>query len=46
MPTYKLSYFNGQARAEVSRFLFAIGGIEYEDIRLQREQWLEYKPSE
>ena len=30
---YKLSYFNGRALAETSRYLFALAGVEYEDHR-------------
>jgi len=30
---YKLSYFNGRALAEVSRYLFALAGVEYIDHR-------------
>jgi glutathione S-transferase len=30
---YKLSYFNGRALAETSRYLFALAGVEYEDFR-------------
>ena len=31
--SYKLSYFNGRALAETSRYLFALAGVEYEDFR-------------
>lgn len=30
---YKLSYFNGRALGETSRYLFALAGVEYEDFR-------------
>ena len=30
---YKLIYFNGKGLAEISRYIFAIAEIEYEDIR-------------
>lgn len=39
MPTYKLHYFNGRGRAEVSRLIFAATGQKYEDNRFEREQW-------
>lgn len=39
MPTYKLYYFDGRGRAEVPRYLFALGNIDYEDIRLTQEKW-------
>ena len=33
-PTYKLSYFAGRGRAEISRIMFAEAGAEYEDDRV------------
>lgn len=45
MPTYKLYYFNLKARAELIRWIFAQAGVEYEDIRLTKEQWVEMKPT-
>ena len=45
MPKYKLYYFNVRARAEVTRTLFAQAGVEYEDIRLTRDEWQELKAS-
>ncbi|KAI8496269.1 hypothetical protein Bbelb_261100 [Branchiostoma belcheri] len=44
MPSYKLTYFKGKGRAELARLLFAAGGIEYEDVRVEGEQWAELKP--
>ncbi len=44
MPQYKLTYFNGKGRAEVARLIFATVGVEYEDCRLSREQWMPIKP--
>ena len=44
MPTYKLYYFNSKGRAESIRFVFAQAGVQYEDIRLNQEQWAEFKP--
>ena len=46
MPTYKLTYFNSKGRAEVTRYLFKLKNVPFEDVRLTREQWLELKPSE
>lgn len=45
MPTYKLYYFNIKGRAELIRWIFAQAGVEYEDIRLTKEQWAEMKPN-
>ncbi|XP_002731499.2 hematopoietic prostaglandin D synthase-like [Saccoglossus kowalevskii] len=39
MPSYKLYYFNARGRAEHSRLLFAMAGVEYQDVRYTREQW-------
>lgn len=43
MSTYKLYYFNGRGRGEVSRLIFAAAGQKYEDIRFQSEQWPAHK---
>ena len=45
MPQYKLHYFNSRGRAEVARYIFAYAKIDYEDMRYEKEQWLEFKPS-
>lgn len=42
---YKLTYFDITALAEPIRFMFAYGGIEYEDVRVPRDQWPAIKPS-
>ncbi|XP_064627120.1 glutathione S-transferase-like [Lineus longissimus] len=42
--TYKLHYFNVKGFAEISRLIFAAAGVEYEDIRYERETtWPEAK---
>ena len=42
---YKLTYFKGRGRAETARMLFTIAGQEFEDVRLEKEEWLKLKPS-
>jgi glutathione S-transferase len=41
--TYKLYYFNGRGRAELSRLVFAEAKVDYEDVRLEGAQWGEMK---
>lgn len=43
MSDYKLTYFNGRARAELTRLIFAVAGQKYKD---ERFQWGDnsYKP--
>jgi len=42
---YTLFYFNVKALAEPLRYLFAFGGIEYEDVRVTRDEWPALKPT-
>ncbi len=35
----KLIYFSGRGRAECARLLLAVGGIEYENVRIKMEEW-------
>ena len=46
MVKYTLIYFNGRGRAEVSRLLFALADVEYEDERIVSENWPNMKPGE
>ncbi|VDL74546.1 unnamed protein product [Nippostrongylus brasiliensis] len=43
MVQYKFYYFPGRGLGEITRQLFALAGVEYEDIRITPEQWPEYK---
>ncbi|XP_071948398.1 S-crystallin SL11-like [Antedon mediterranea] len=39
MPSYELLYFDARGRCEDARFLFALAGVEYKDIRFTEEEW-------
>jgi hypothetical protein len=41
----KLSYFNFKARAELSRLILAQAGVDYEDFRIEMEDWPNHKAS-
>ncbi|CAF0869000.1 unnamed protein product [Rotaria sordida] len=43
MSAYRLNYFNGRGRAEVSRLIFAAVGQKFEDIRYEQNEWPLYK---
>ena len=43
MSGYKLFYFPGRGRGEISRLSFAAANIEFEDIRLEGEAWAKEK---
>eukprot|EP01065_Artemidia_motanka_P051213 TRINITY_DN895_c0_g4_i1.p1 TRINITY_DN895_c0_g4~~TRINITY_DN895_c0_g4_i1.p1 ORF type:complete len:219 (+),score=82.91 TRINITY_DN895_c0_g4_i1:73-729(+) len=44
MPQVKLTYFNIQGVAEKVRLALVLNGVEFEDVRIQREQWADMKP--
>ncbi|KPJ10578.1 Glutathione S-transferase 2 [Papilio machaon] len=44
MPKVTVTYFNVKGLGEGIRMLLAYGGQEFEDIRVDKEQWAELKP--
>ena len=44
-PVYKLTYFHGRGRGEVSRIMFAQAAVEYVDDRIELSAWPALKPS-
>ena len=40
----KLLYFDGRARAEAIRMLYAVAEKEFEDVRVMGESWTAAKP--
>ena len=40
----RLTYFDGAGRAELSRLILAAAGIEFEDRRIDSQDWRELKP--
>ena len=45
-PSFRLTYFDLEGRAENARTLFALAGQKYDDIRLSVDEWYEIKESE
>ncbi|KAF1757921.1 hypothetical protein GCK72_014378 [Caenorhabditis remanei] len=45
MVHYKLVYFNARGLAEISRQLFHLAGVEYEDHRIEDQEFAELKPN-
>ena len=43
MSGYKLYYFAIRGRAEIDRWAFSAAKIEFEDIRLSRDEWVKEK---
>ena len=41
----KLIYFDGQGRAEASRWIFELAGVDYDDVRIQYSDWSTLKSS-
>eukprot|EP01112_Ceratiomyxa_fruticulosa_P007365 TRINITY_DN1907_c0_g1_i1.p1 TRINITY_DN1907_c0_g1~~TRINITY_DN1907_c0_g1_i1.p1 ORF type:complete len:204 (+),score=39.16 TRINITY_DN1907_c0_g1_i1:96-707(+) len=46
--SYKLAYFDGRGLAEISRLLFTLAGVPFEDIRFsaegEKKEWNQAKP--
>ncbi|CAA93088.2 Glutathione S-transferase 3 [Caenorhabditis elegans] len=45
MVHYKLTYFNARGLAEISRQLFHMAGVEFEDERINEEKFSQLKPT-
>ena len=45
MGKLKLIYFNGRGRGEPARLILAQAGVEYDDERIEFEDWPALKPS-
>ncbi|XP_022903524.2 glutathione S-transferase-like [Onthophagus taurus] len=45
MSSTKVSYFNGKGLAETIRILLKYGKVDFEDIRFEKENWPEIKPT-
>merc|ERR1712061_499784 len=44
-PKIKLFYFNTEGRAELTRMILAQAGVEFEDVRIKRDDWPAMKPT-
>lgn len=45
MASFKLTYLNYRGRAELIRFILSQAKVEFEDIRLNPQEWNEIRPS-
>jgi hypothetical protein len=45
MSEYILTYFNGEGLGEAIRLLLAYGNVEFEDKRIEDEEWDDVKES-
>ena len=43
--SYKLTYFPARGRGEFIRLVFVVAGVEFEDCRVDKEQWAALKAS-
>jgi len=44
MPSFKLTYFPARGAAELTRYILAYGGVEYDDNRIKGPEWGPLKP--
>ncbi|KAG5864165.1 Glutathione S-transferase, partial [Gonioctena quinquepunctata] len=44
-PSYKVHYFDITGRAEPIRMLLSYGGLDFEDVRVSKENWPKVKPT-
>ena len=44
-PKVELLYFDGYGRAEIIRIILNYGGVDFEDKRVNGEEWRQIKPS-
>lgn len=45
MTKYTLHYFNLKGRGEIVRLMLVAAGVDFEDHRVEREEWPKLKPS-
>lgn len=45
MVHYKLTYFNFRGLGELPRLILHHAQIEFEDVRIERSEWMNYKSS-
>ena len=45
MASFKLTYLNYRGRAELIRFILCQAKVEFEDVRLNPQEWNEIRPS-
>lgn len=45
MCTYKLTYFNVKGVGEPIRMILSYAGKKFEDVRIEKDEWLQLKPS-
>ena len=41
----RLIYFNTRGRAEPARYILAQAEVDFEDVRITKEEWAKLKPS-